>query len=469
MAEPLTLYQKIVATHTVRRIDDQTVLLYADVHFANEYTSPQAFSGLAERGVGVLSPDSHLCVVDHIIPSADVTPRVIVDAASKRQADNLEANCRRYGIRAFYGPNDPHQGIEHVVMDEQGLVRPGMVVICGDSHTTTHGALGALAFGIGTSEIEHILATQTLVYRLAGTMRVTIDGRLPAGSTAKDLALTVMKTLSARGALGLVVEYQGQAVDALTVEGRMTLCNLTVEAGARGALIAPDAKTVQWVLDHAPDLTGEMREAAENDWKTLRSDEGAVYDREVRIDASVVRPMVTWGTSPDQVAAIDETVPAPDAFADPVDRTAAERAQRYQGLEPGTPLEGLPVQHVFIGSCTNARLADLRAAAAVLKGRHVAPGVRAQVVPGSMTVRRQAEEEGIADIFREAGFEWRKSGCSLCLAMNDDVLEPGVRCASTTNRNFEGRQGRGARTHLVSPEMAAAAAVTGRITDWRRL
>ena len=469
MAEPLTLYQKIVATHTVRRIDDQTVLLYADVHFANEYTSPQAFSGLAERGVGVLSPDSHLCVVDHIIPSADVTPRVIVDAASKRQADNLEANCRRYGIRAFYGPNDPHQGIEHVVMDEQGLVRPGMVVICGDSHTTTHGALGALAFGIGTSEIEHILATQTLVYRLAGTMRVTIDGKLPAGSTAKDLALTVMKTLSARGALGLVVEYQGSAVDALTVEGRMTLCNLTVEAGARGALIAPDAKTVQWVLDHAPDLTGEMREAAESYWKTLRSDEGAVYDREVRIDASVVRPMVTWGTSPDQVAAIDETVPAPDSFAAPVDRTAAERAQRYQGLEPGTPLEGLPVQHVFIGSCTNARLADLRAAAAVLKGRHVAPGVRAQVVPGSMTVRRQAEEEGIADIFREAGFEWRKSGCSLCLAMNDDVLEPGVRCASTTNRNFEGRQGRGARTHLVSPEMAAAAAVTGRITDWRRL
>lgn len=466
---PQTLYDKLVATHTVRSIDNQTVLLYADVHFANEYTSPQAFTGLIERGAAVFSPDSHLCVVDHIIPSADVSPRVILDAASKRQADNLEANCRRFGIRAFYGPNDPHQGIEHVVMDEQGLVRPGMVVICGDSHTTTHGALGALAFGIGTSEIEHILATQTLVYRLAGTMRVTIDGRLPAGSTAKDLALFVMKSLSARGALGLVVEYQGSAVDALTVEGRMTLCNLTVEAGARGALIAPDEKTAAWVLEHAPDLTGAEREAALSYWKTLRSDEGARFDREVYLNADAVRPMVTWGTSPDQVAAVDETVPDPESFADPVDRAAALRALRYQGLNPGTPLEGLPVQHVFIGSCTNARLAGLRAAAEVLKGRRVAPGVRAQVVPGSMTVRRQAEEEGIADIFREAGFEWRTSGCSLCLAMNDDVLEPGVRCASTTNRNFEGRQGRGSRTHLVSPETAAAAAVTGRITDWRRL
>lgn len=432
-----TLYRKILDKHVVRAIDANTVLLYVDLHFANEYTSPQAFAGLVERGVKAPVPDAHLCVVDHIIPSADVTPRVIADAASLRQAETLEANCRRNGIDAFYGANDPHQGIEHVVVAEQGLVRPGMVVICGDSHTTTHGALGALGFGIGTSEIEHILATQTLVYRLAKTMLIRIDGVLPEGSTAKDLALTVLRTISARGALGHVVEYQGSAVDALSIEGRMTLCNLTVEAGARGALIAPD--------------------------------EGAVYDRTVTIDASSVRPMVTWGTSPDQCTAIDEPIPEPESFADPIARAAARRGLAYQGLEPGMTMEDVPVQHVFIGSCTNARLADLRAAAGILRGRHVAPGVRAQVVPGSMEVRRQAEEEGIAQIFRDAGFEWRKSGCSLCLCMNDDILEAGVRCASTTNRNFEGRQGRGARTHLVSPQMAAAAAVTGRFTDWRRL
>ncbi len=464
-----TLYQKILEKHVVRTIDENTVLLYVDLHFANEYTSPQAFAGLAERGATAFAPDAHLCVVDHIIPSADVSPRVIADAASLRQAQTLEANCRRNGIEAFYGPDDAHQGIEHVVVDEQGLVRPGMVVICGDSHTTTHGALGALGFGIGTSEIEHILATQTHVYRLARTMLIRIGGRLPEGSTAKDLALAVLREISARGALGHVVEYQGEAVDALSVEGRMTLCNLTVEAGARGALIAPDGKTAAWVEAHAPDLAGSGLEAARAYWRTLAPDEGAAYDRTIVLDASTVKPMVTWGTSPDQCAAIDEALPSPDDFEDPIARAAAERGLAYQGLEPGMVLEGVPVQHVFIGSCTNARLADLRAAAAVLKGRHVAPGVRAQVVPGSMEVRRRAEEEGLAQIFRDAGFEWRKSGCSLCLCMNDDILEAGVRCASTTNRNFEGRQGRGARTHLVSPQMAAAAAVTGRFTDWRRL
>lgn len=464
-----TLYRKILDKHVVRTIDANTVLLYVDLHFANEYTSPQAFAGLVERGVKAPVPDAHLCVVDHIIPSADVTPRVIADAASLRQAETLEANCRRNGIDAFYGVNDPHQGIEHVVVAEQGLVRPGMVVICGDSHTTTHGALGALGFGIGTSEIEHILATQTLVYRLAKTMLIRIDGELPEGSTAKDLALTVLRTISARGALGHVVEYQGSAVDALSIEGRMTLCNLTVEAGARGALIAPDEKTAAWVEAHVSDLAGEELEAARSFWRTLAPDEGAVYDRTVTIDASSVRPMVTWGTSPDQCTAIDEPIPEPESFADPIARAAARRGLAYQGLEPGMTMEDVSVQHVFIGSCTNARLADLRAAAGILRGRHVAPGVRAQVVPGSMEVRRQAEEEGIAQIFRDAGFEWRKSGCSLCLCMNDDILEAGVRCASTTNRNFEGRQGRGARTHLVSPQMAAAAAVTGRFTDWRRL
>lgn len=464
-----TLYEKIVRTHTVRKIDSDTVLLYADVHFANEYTSPQAFTGLKERGVTVFSPDSHLCVVDHIIPSADVKPRIIIEDASRLQAENLERNCRLFAIDAFYGPNDPYQGIEHVLMDEQGLVRPGMVVICGDSHTTTHGALGALAFGIGTSEIEHILATQTLVYRLAKPMRIEITGELPEGSTAKDLALAVLRKVSARGSLGHVVEYTGSAVKALSVEGRMTLCNLTVEQGARGALIAPDEKAVEWVKAHAPGLKGEELAAAESYWKTLRSDEDAVYDITVTLDASAVEPMVTWGTSPDQAVGIGEVIPSPESFSDPDSQEAARRGQRYQGLEAGSLMEGLPVQHVFIGSCTNARLPDLRAAAAVVKGRKVAPGVRAQVVPGSTWVRREAEKEGLDKIFTEAGFEWRQSGCSLCLAMNDDILEEGVRCASTTNRNFEGRQGRGSRTHLVSPQMAAAAAVTGKLTDWRRL
>lgn len=464
-----TLYQKILDTHTVKRIDDGTVLLYADIHFANEYTSPQAFTGLKDRGIRVYSPDSHLCVVDHIIPTADVTPRVIADPASARQASNMEQNCERFGIRAFYGPNDPHQGIEHVVMDEQGLVRPGMVVICGDSHTTTHGALGALAFGIGTSEIEHILATQTLVYRLAKTMRITLDGALPEGSCAKDLVLAVLRKISARGALGAVVEYCGSAVEALPVEGRMTLCNLTVEAGARGALIAPDAKSIAWVKARVKEIKGEALEKACEYWAGLKSDADAVYDAEVRLSADSVEPMITWGTSPDQAVGISEKVPEPASFTDPIARDAAVRGLKYQGLEPGTPMEGIAVQHVFIGSCTNSRLPDLRAAAAVVKGRHVAPGVRAQVVPGSMDVRRAAEAEGLDRIFKEAGFEWRKSGCSLCLAMNDDILGPGVRCVSTTNRNFEGRQGTGSRTHLASPQMAAAAAVTGRITDWRKL
>ena len=460
-----TLYQKIVDAHTVRQLDGETVLLYVDAHFANEYTSPQAFSGVRERGCGVFSPASHLCVVDHIIPSADVSPRVIHDAASALQASNLAKNCRDFGIEAFYGPNDPAQGIEHVLMDEQGIVRPGMTVICGDSHTTTHGALGALAFGIGTSEIEHILATQTLVYRLASPMLVRIDGRLQKGVTAKDLVLAVLRRISARGALGCIVEYQGEAIDALSVEERMTLCNLTVEAGARGALIAPDEKTEAWVRDHWLDFDEEQFEAARAYWKTLYSDEGAQFVRTATLDASLVRPMVTWGVSPDQSVAFDEPVPAPETFADPVARAAAERALAYQGFGAGTKMTDLKIEHVFIGSCTNARISDLRAAAAVLKGRHVAEGVRAQVVPGSMRVRRQAEEEGLADIFRAAGFEWRKSGCSLCLAMNDDILASGMRCASTTNRTFEGRQGRGARTHLVSPAAAAAAAVAGHLID----
>lgn len=468
MTKPKTIFEKILDAHTVKRIDADNVLLYVDTHFANEYTSPQAFTGVRVRGCGVFSPESHLCVVDHIIPSTPKIPRIIEDKASALQASNLEKNCRDFGIEAFYGTNDPYQGVEHVLMDEQGLVRPGMVVICGDSHTTTHGALGTLAFGIGTSEIEHVFATSTLVYRVPKKMRIHITGELPEGSEAKDLALAVLRKISARGALGHIVEYTGSAVKALPIEGRMTLCNLTVEAGSRGAVIAPDEKAEAWVKEHALMSEEEWAQAKEY-WKTLRSDEGAVYDKTVELDASDVSPMITWGVSPDQVIGIDEVIPEVASFTDPVDRDAAERGLEYQGLTSGDAIEGTPVDHVYIGSCTNARLEDLRAAAEVLRGRKVAPGVRAQVVPGSMAVRREAEREGIAQIFKDAGFEWRMSGCALCLAMNDDILASGTRCVSTTNRNFVGRQGRGARTHLASPRMAAAAAVTGKITDWRKL
>lgn len=462
---PQTLYQKIVNAHTVKTIDANTVLLYCDIHFANEYTSPQAFAGLVERKINVLSPDSHLCVVDHIIPTHDESPRRIYDEASLIQAQTLENNCKRFGIAAFYGADSPSQGIEHVVMEEQGLVRPGMVVICGDSHTTTHGAIGALGFGIGTSEIEHILATQTLVYRLAGTMRITINGRLTGDATAKDLVLAVLRKISARGALGLVVEYDGEAVRALTVEERMTLCNLTVEAGARGAIVAPDEKALQWVFDHAKNLSKEDKEAMTAYTAQMHSDADAHFDKEVVINASIVKPMVTWGTSPDQAIAFDERIPSPESFDDPVAQEAARRALSYQDLKAGDFIKKTPIQHVFIGSCTNSRLCDLEAAAQVLRGRHVAAGVRAQVVPGSMRIRKEAEEMGLDKIFKDAGFEWRKSGCSLCLAMNDDILDEGVRCASTTNRNFEGRQGRGSHTHLVSPETAAASAVMGYLCD----
>ena len=347
-------------------------------------------------------------------------------------------------------------------MAERGLVRPGMVVICGDSHTTSHGALGALGFGVGTSEIEHILATETLVYRLASSMKITIRGKLSHGATAKDLALYVLRKISAGGALGCVVEYEGEAIGELSVEGRITLCNLTVEAGARGALVAPDQKTVDWVLAHAPELKGEEKEMALAYWKTLKADPDAEYARTVEIDASDVRPSVTWGTSPDQNVFLDEAVPSPESFPDPVEREAAERGLRYQGIAAAQKMSDVSVDYVFIGSCTNARLPDLVAAAEVLKGRRLAPGVKGMVVPGSMRTRRDAEALGLDVVFKDAGFEWRKPGCSLCLAMNEDVLESGVRCAATTNRNFEGRMGRGSRTHLVSPETAAASGVLGR-------
>lgn len=455
-----TLYQKLVESHTVAQLDAQNVLLYADLHIMNEYTSPQAFAGLKEADRPVAVPGQQMAVVDHIIPTHPVRVRVIQDPASALQASNLAKNCSEHGI-VLFDTNDALQGIEHVIAPELGMIRPGMVVLCGDSHTTTYGAFGALGFGIGTSEVEHVLATQTLVYRLAQDMRIHVDGELHSGATAKDLILHIISRIGAQGARGYVVEFTGNAIAALSMEARMTLCNMAVEAGARGALIAPDAKATRYVLEHARDVAHTHASAALADWRQLVSDADSQFDAEHRFDARDVAPYVTWGTSPDQAIPVTGTIPQPDA--------ASAQALRYTGLQAGTAIEGVPVQRVFIGSCTNARIEDLRAVAAIVRGRKVAPGVRAMVVPGSGAVRRQAEQEGIADVLKASGFEWRQPGCSMCLAMNDDFLAPGERCASTTNRNFEGRQGRGGITHLMSPAMAAAAAITGRITDVRQL
>ncbi|NDY93125.1 3-isopropylmalate dehydratase large subunit [Ideonella livida] len=464
---PRTLYQKLVDSHTVARLDDENVLLFCDLHLMNEYTSPQAFAGLYEQGRGVPLPGQNVAVVSHIIPTHPTAIRVIADAPSALQASNLNKNCEHFGIPLF-DTHDPLQGIEHVVAPEHGLIRPGMVVICGDSHTTTYGALGALGFGIGTTEVEHVLATQTLAYRVALAMHIRVNGQLATGVTAKDLILHIIGRIGAQGARGHVVEFSGPAIDALSIEARFTLCNMAVEAGARGALIAPDAAAIDYVMARAPDLAAH-RAAALTAWQDLRSDPGARFDTEHQFDASGLAPQITWGTSPDQVAPIDGHLPLLADLADGPERQSARRALAYTGLAEGAPLAGTPIQHVFIGSCTNGRIEDLRAAAALLRGRRVAAGVRVMVVPGSGAVRAAAEAEGLDRVFLDAGCEWRRPGCSMCLAMNDDVLAPGVRCASTTNRNFEGRQGRGAITHLMSPAMAAAAAVTGRLTDARTL
>lgn len=463
-----TLYRKLVDSHTIARLDEQNLLLFCDLHLMNEYTSPQAFAGLYEQGRAVSMPMQNVAVVSHIIPTHPTDIRIISDPASALQARNLKKNCDHFGIPLF-DTNDALQGIEHVVAPELGLIRPGMVVICGDSHTTTYGALGALGFGIGTTDVEHVLATQTLVYKPAMDMRIRIDGVLPTGTTAKDLVLDVLGCIGAQGARGFVVEFCGTAIDALSIEARFTLCNMTLEAGARGALVAPDQKAIDYVTSRAPDIVNQYLDAALAAWRELHSDADAVFDIEHRFDASELVPQVTWGTSPDQVVAIDGCIPSLDELSDSSVRSSAERALQYTGLQAGSRIEGTPIQHVFIGSCTNGRIEDLRAAAAVVHGRQVAPGVRAMVVPGSGAVKSAAEAEGLDRIFTQAGFEWRKSGCSMCLAMNDDVLDEGVRCASTTNRNFEGRQGRGAITHLMSPAMAAAAAVTGHITDVRQM
>ncbi len=462
-----TLYQKLVDSHTVAALDAENVLLYVDLHLMNEYTSPQAFAGLDAKGRAVRRPGQQVAVVSHIIPTHAERPRVIRDAASATQAVNLARNCERAGIRLF-GTHDPDQGIEHVVAPEHGFVRPGMAILCGDSHTTTYGALGALGFGIGTSEVEHVLATQTLVYRLARTMRITLDGALPYGTSAKDLVIWLVARIGAQGARGYAVEFAGSTLATLSAEARMTLCNMTVEAGARAALIAPDAVTLDYLRAHVR-FDDAQWAAACADWAELLSDAGARFDAEHRFDASAVAPFVTWGTSPDQAIAVDAVLPAAEDQATPAEAESARRALDYIGLQARAPIAGTPIDRVFIGSCTNGRIEDLRTVAAIVRGRRVAGGVRAMVVPGSGRVRRQAEAEGVAQVLIDAGFEWREPGCSMCLAMNDDFLADGERCASTTNRNFEGRQGRGGRTHLMSPAMAAAAALTGRITDIRTL
>jgi 3-isopropylmalate/(R)-2-methylmalate dehydratase large subunit len=470
--KPRTLYRRIVDAHMVRSLGDNgQILLYVDRQVLNEYTSPQAFAALHAAGRGVWRPRATIAVVDHVNPTTperNARTMVIADAERSLQVSMLAQNCARHGIE-LYDMLDARQGIEHIVASEEGLVLPGMVMAAGDSHTTTHGAMGALGFGIGSSEIEHLLATQTLVYTVQKSMRVEVRGRFGPGVTAKDLVLALIRQIGADGATGYVIEYTGEAIRALGVEGRLTLCNMSVEAAARGAIVAPDDTLFNYLHGRARVPKGELWDEAVAAWRGLRSDDDAVFDAEVTLDACAIAPMVTWGTSPDQGATIDMAVPDPDAEHDAIRRRSAVRALDYMGLQPGQQLEGLPISHAFIGSCTNGRIDDLRDAARVLRGRRVAPGVRALVVPGSTAVRAQAEAEGLAQVFRDAGFEWRQAGCSMCVAMNDDHLGPGDRCASSTNRNFEGRQGPGARTHLMSPAMVAAAAVTGALTDVRRL
>ena len=468
-----TLYDKMIDAHTVRRLDDRIgpgaeVLLYIDRTILNEYTSPQAFSGLREAGRKVWQPGAALMVVDHVNPTAPNRIAEMPDAGGANQVRYFAENSRDFGIELL-DVLHPLQGIEHVVAPELGFILPGMVVGAGDSHTTTYGALGALGFGIGTSDIEHYLATSTLRYRRMRTMRVNLDGALLPGVTAKDVVMALIRKISASGATGYAVEFAGEGLAGLSVEGRMTICNMAVECGARGVIMAPDQAVFDYVADKPRAPKGDLWDQAVRYWSTLRSDPDAVFDREVHLKAEEIEPLVTWGVSPDQAVPIGARVPDPAMEPDAARRKDMQRALTYMDLTPGTPLEEVPIQRAFIGSCTNARLSDLREAAKVIQGRRIAAGVRGMVVPGSTTVRRAAEAEGLDRVFIDAGFEWRQSGCSLCLAMNDDVLEPGERCASSTNRNFEGRQGAGGRTHLMSPAMVAAAAITGRLTDVRRL
>jgi len=454
-----TLSEKIWDDHLVHAADGEPDLLYIDLHLVHEVTSPQAFDGLRLAGRTVRRPDLTIATEDHNVPTADID-RPIADPVSRKQVEVLRANCAEFGITE-YPMGDPDQGIVHIIGPEQGLTQPGMTIVCGDSHTSTHGAFGALAFGIGTSEVEHVLATQTLPQTRPGTMAITVEGELPAGVTAKDLILAIIGTIGTGGGIGSIIEYRGSAVRGLSMEGRMTVCNMSIEAGAKAGLIAPDDVTFEYLKGrrHAP--TGEDWDRAVEAWRQLVTDEGATFDKEVVLDASTLSPFVSWGTNPAQVIELSGAVPDPDSFDDPSARESAARALEYMGLTAGTPLREVPVDTVFIGSCTNGRIEDLRAAAAVAEGRHVREGMRAMVVPGSFRVKAQAEEEGLDAILTAAGFDWREPGCSMCLAMNPDKLSIGERAASTSNRNFEGRQGRGGRTHLVSPAVAAATAIAG--------
>jgi len=469
---PKTLFEKIWESHEVG--GSESGLLYIDLHLVHEVTSPQAFDGLRLAGRTVRRPDRTLATADHNTPT-DGTPVAarIKDELSRVQVETLERNCEEFGV-PVYSLGSDRQGIVHVIGPELGVTQPGMTIVCGDSHTSTHGAFGALAFGIGTSEVEHVLATQCMVQSKPRSMRIRYEGELGFGVTAKDLILGTLGQLGVGGLTGHAVEYAGPAIEALSMEGRMTVCNMTIEGGGRAGMIAPDETTFAWFRD--PERAGTPRpgapqgaelDAAIERWRELVTDEGADFDTEVVIDASAISPQVTWGTNPGMVRAVTERVPAPEEFDSTADREATERALHYMALEPGTPIEQIAVDRVFIGSCTNSRIGDLRAAAAVVAGRHVSPSVNAMVVPGSQQVKAQAEAEGLDRVFRDAGFDWRVAGCSMCLGMNPDILEPGERCASTSNRNFEGRQGRGGRTHLVSPQMAAAAAIEGRFVDIR--
>ena len=465
--QPRTLFDKIWDSHVVHRQEDGTCTLYIDRHLVHEVTSPQAFEGLRMTGRTVRRPKATLAVADHNVPTSDRSLG-IADEQSRIQVETLEANCAEFGVPIFK-MDDIRQGIVHIIGPEQGMTQPGTTIVCGDSHTATHGAFGALAFGIGTSEVEHVLATQTLMQQPAKNLRISVEGDLQPGVTAKDLILAIIGEIGTAGGTGHVIEYAGKAISDLSMEGRMTICNMSIEGGARAGLIAPDDTTFDYLKGRPMVPKGALWETAIAYWRTLPSDPGARYDREVTLNAADIAPTVTWGTSPQDVVPITGAVPDPDALGDGGRAKAARRSLDYMGLAPGTRMTDIKVDKVFIGSCTNGRIEDLRAVAALAEGRRVADGVYAMIVPGSGLVKEQAEQEGLDRIFTEAGFDWREPGCSMCLAMNADRLEPGERCASTSNRNFEGRQGRGGRTHLVSPAMATAAAIAGHLADVRDL
>ncbi|WP_139737457.1 3-isopropylmalate dehydratase large subunit [Aeromonas caviae] len=462
-----TLYQKVFDAHVVREVEGETPLIYIDRHLVHEVTSPQAFDGLRAMNRQLRRPDLTWATMDHNVSTT--TKDIAASGEMARiQMETLAANCKAFGVR-LYDLNHKYQGIVHVMGPELGITLPGTTIVCGDSHTATHGAFGSLAFGIGTSEVEHVMATQTLKQGRARTMRISVNGKLAAGISAKDVVLAIIGKVGHAGGTGYVVEFAGEAIEGLTMEGRMTVCNMAIELGAKAGMIAPDQTTIDYIRGKEFAPKGEALEQAIAYWLTLKSDEGAHFDAEVVLDAADIAPQVTWGTNPGQVIAVNEPIPAPESFADPVEQQSARKALAYMDLQPGQKLSDVAIDKVFIGSCTNSRIEDLRAAAAIARGRKVAAGVQALVVPGSEQVKAQAEAEGLDKIFIEAGFEWRLPGCSMCLAMNNDRLQPGERCASTSNRNFEGRQGRAGRTHLVSPAMAAAAAITGRFADIRAL